>query len=128
MLPPRRTLLDLLDERHALTPQQAAFFWDDQPVSFETLWSGANRFAALLLEQGVARGDRGIQARFGGAQRLQRIAHLGLDTLLGFLLLHHDLISLSQRSTEIGSRQAVAKRQRDRHPDTIARIILPKKI
>src|SRR5882757_6702609 len=59
MLPPRpRTLLDLLDERHALTPQQAAFLWDDQPFSFEMLWRGANRFAALLLELGVARGDR----------------------------------------------------------------------
>ena len=59
MLPPRpRTLLDLLDERHALTPQQAAFYWDDQPFSFEMLWRGANRFAALLLVLGVARGDR----------------------------------------------------------------------
>src|SRR5258708_39116637 len=59
MLPPRpRTLLDLLDERHALTPQQAAFYWGDQPFSFEMLWRGANRFAALLLELGVARGDR----------------------------------------------------------------------
>lgn len=53
-----RTLLDLLDERHALTPQQPAFFWDDQPFSFEVLWRGANRFAALLLQLGVARGDR----------------------------------------------------------------------
>jgi acyl-CoA synthetase (AMP-forming)/AMP-acid ligase II len=59
MLPPRpRTLLDLLDERNALTPQQAAFYWDDQPFSFEMLWRGANRFAALLLELGVGRGDR----------------------------------------------------------------------
>src|SRR5882757_5503803 len=59
MLPPRpRTLLDLLDERYALTPQQAAFVWDDQPFSFEVLWRGANRFAALLLELGVAPGDR----------------------------------------------------------------------
>jgi acyl-CoA synthetase (AMP-forming)/AMP-acid ligase II len=59
MLPPRlRTLLDLLDERYALTPQQPAFLWDDQPFSFEGLWRGANRFAALLLELGVARGDR----------------------------------------------------------------------
>ena len=59
-MPPSRlrTLLDLLDERAALAPQQAAFFWDDQPFSFEGLWRGANRFAAFLLELGVARGDR----------------------------------------------------------------------
>ena len=53
-----RTLLELLDERRALTPQQAAFYWDDQPFSFEGLWQGANRFAALLLELGVSRDDR----------------------------------------------------------------------
>src|ERR1019366_7343882 len=59
-MPPSRlrTLLDLLEERAALTPQQAAFYWDDQPFSFEGLWRGANRFAAFLLELGVARGDR----------------------------------------------------------------------
>ena len=53
-----RTLPDLLEQRDALTPQQAAFFWDDQPFSFEALWRGAKRFAAFLLELGVARGDR----------------------------------------------------------------------
>jgi acyl-CoA synthetase (AMP-forming)/AMP-acid ligase II len=55
---PPRTLLDLLERRSALTPRQAAFFWDDQPFSFEHLWSGAGRFAALLLELGVEHGDR----------------------------------------------------------------------
>lgn len=53
-----RTLLELLEERTARAPQQAAFFWEDQPFSFETLWTGAARFASLLLEFGVARGDR----------------------------------------------------------------------
>jgi acyl-CoA synthetase (AMP-forming)/AMP-acid ligase II len=59
-MPPSRlrTLVDLLEERAALTPGQAAFFWDDQPFTFEALGRGANRFAALLLELGVARGDR----------------------------------------------------------------------
>ena len=53
-----RTLVDLLEQRAALTPQQAAFFWDDQPLSFEALWSDVNRFATLLRAVGVARGDR----------------------------------------------------------------------
>jgi acyl-CoA synthetase (AMP-forming)/AMP-acid ligase II len=53
-----RTLLDLLELRAARTPEQAAFYWDDQPFSFEWLWSGVNRFAVLLGERGVARGDR----------------------------------------------------------------------
>jgi acyl-CoA synthetase (AMP-forming)/AMP-acid ligase II len=59
-----QTLLDLLDQRDAFTPQQAAFYWDDQPFSFEALWRGANRFAVLLLKLGVARGDR-ILIRLG---------------------------------------------------------------
>ena len=39
-MPPFRpqTLIDLLDERAGRTPAQAAFYWDDQPVSFEQLW------------------------------------------------------------------------------------------
>jgi acyl-CoA synthetase (AMP-forming)/AMP-acid ligase II len=53
-----RTLVDLLERRAALTGQQSAFFWNDQPHSFEELWRGANRFAAFLLECGVERGDR----------------------------------------------------------------------
>ena len=53
-----QTLLDLLDQRGALTPQQAAFYWDDQPFTFEALWHGTNTFAAFLLELGVGRGDR----------------------------------------------------------------------
>jgi acyl-CoA synthetase (AMP-forming)/AMP-acid ligase II len=53
-----RTLLDLLEQRRALTPQEAAFFWEDQPFSFERVWRGANRFSALMLELSVARGDR----------------------------------------------------------------------
>jgi acyl-CoA synthetase (AMP-forming)/AMP-acid ligase II len=53
-----RTLLDLLEQRNALTPHQAAFFWEDQPTSFEALWDGACRFGARLQELGVARGDR----------------------------------------------------------------------
>ena len=53
-----RTLIDLLDERAARAPGQAAFYWDDQPFSFEWLWQSACRFAALLASHGVARGDR----------------------------------------------------------------------
>ena len=59
MNPPRlRTLVDLLEERAALTPQQSAFLWEDRPYSFGDLREGANRFAACLMELGVARGDR----------------------------------------------------------------------
>lgn len=81
--PPPRTLLDLLETRNTLTPEQAAFYWDDRPLSFEALWAGANRFASLLLKIGVARGDRVLirlpngpdffQA-FYGAQRAGTIA------------------------------------------------------
>src|SRR5689334_6996681 len=53
-----RTLVDLLDERAALTPEQAAFFWNDEPFTFATLRQRAYRFAALLTELDVARGDR----------------------------------------------------------------------
>jgi acyl-CoA synthetase (AMP-forming)/AMP-acid ligase II len=53
-----KTLLDLLEERARLTPRQPAFFWNDQPFSFEWLRVGANRFAALLAGRGLARGDR----------------------------------------------------------------------
>jgi len=53
-----RTLIDLIEARATRTPGQAAFYWDDQPVSFAELWQGVNRFAVLLGERGVARGDR----------------------------------------------------------------------
>jgi acyl-CoA synthetase (AMP-forming)/AMP-acid ligase II len=53
-----RTILDLVEQRAVLAPKQAAFFWSDEPFSFEALRFGANRFAASLLELGVARGDR----------------------------------------------------------------------
>jgi acyl-CoA synthetase (AMP-forming)/AMP-acid ligase II len=53
-----RTLVDLLEQRAALTPDRAAFLWDDQPCSFEALWAGVNRFAVLLRDAGVAPGDR----------------------------------------------------------------------
>jgi acyl-CoA synthetase (AMP-forming)/AMP-acid ligase II len=59
-----RTLVDLLDERAALTPEQAAFFWNDEPFNFSTLRRSAYRFAALLTELGVAPGDR-ILIRLG---------------------------------------------------------------
>ena len=55
-----RTLVDLLDQRQALTPGAAAFVWDDGPVSYETVWRHARRFAGRLLDLGVARGDRVI--------------------------------------------------------------------
>ncbi|MCX6543992.1 MAG: AMP-binding protein [Acidobacteria bacterium] len=53
-----QTLLDLLDERAARAPAQAAFYWDDQPVSYAELRDRVNRFAVLLVERGVVRGDR----------------------------------------------------------------------
>lgn len=55
--PVPRTLLELLEQRHASTPQQAAFFWEGRPVSFEALRDGACRFASALLALGVARGE-----------------------------------------------------------------------
>ena len=53
-----RTLIDLLEQRARQSPEQAAFYWDDQPVSFDALWRGVNRFAVKLGELGVVRGDR----------------------------------------------------------------------
>lgn len=52
------TLVDLLEQRNAHTPDRAAFFWDDEPRSYRTLWSDVNRFASLLNGLGVAHGDR----------------------------------------------------------------------
>ena len=52
------TLLDLLERRATETPDQAALFWEDSPVSFVSLWEGASRFAAFLIGSGVAPGDR----------------------------------------------------------------------
>jgi acyl-CoA synthetase (AMP-forming)/AMP-acid ligase II len=80
---PARTLLDLLAQRAVLTPRQSAFFWDDQPFTFEWLWQGVNRFAAQLLHLGVAAGDRVLISlpngpdfflAFYGAQRAGAIA------------------------------------------------------
>ena len=53
-----RTLVDLLEQRSAQTPDRPAFFWDDQPRCFRALWDDVNRFAALLCSLGVARRDR----------------------------------------------------------------------
>lgn len=53
-----RTLIDLLEARATRTPGQAAFYWDDQPVSYAQLWNGVNRFAVLLVDRGVTLGDR----------------------------------------------------------------------
>src|SRR5579862_1247523 len=81
--PRAQTLLDLLRQRAELAPQQAAFFWDDQPFSFEWLWGGVNRFASELQGLGVASGDRVLIClpngpdfflAFYGAQRAGGIA------------------------------------------------------
>ena len=53
-----RTLIDLLDARARQAPEQAAFYWDEQPVTFATLWRAVNQFAVRLGELGVGRGDR----------------------------------------------------------------------
>jgi acyl-CoA synthetase (AMP-forming)/AMP-acid ligase II len=52
------TLPDLLEQRAGLTPQKAAFIWDDEPWSFDWLWRGLNGFAADLQRSGVGRADR----------------------------------------------------------------------
>ncbi|MEI6668046.1 MAG: AMP-binding protein [Acidobacteriota bacterium] len=59
-MPPFRphTLPDLIEERAAQTPAQAAFYWDDQPVSYAQLRDGVTRVAALLMDRGVGPGDR----------------------------------------------------------------------
>ena len=58
MEPEIPTLLDLLDRRASSTPQQAAFFWDNQAYSFEWLRRGAYRFAMELQQRSVASRDR----------------------------------------------------------------------
>ncbi len=52
------TLVELLEQRAALTPEQPAVYWEEQPLSYAALWEGVNRFAALLLSAGVEPGDR----------------------------------------------------------------------
>jgi acyl-CoA synthetase (AMP-forming)/AMP-acid ligase II len=78
-----RTLLELLDRRASSMPHKSAFFWDDQPYSFEWLRQGVNRFAAQLQQLGVAAGDRVLIClpngpdfflAFYGAQRAGAIA------------------------------------------------------
>lgn len=78
-----RTLVDLLEQRNAHTPERPAFFWDDQPCTFRTLWGDINRFASLLMGLGVAPGDRVLIRlpngpdffpAFYGAQRAGAIA------------------------------------------------------
>jgi acyl-CoA synthetase (AMP-forming)/AMP-acid ligase II len=78
-----QTLLELLEQRARLSPQQAAFFWEDQPFSFEWLWLGVNRVATELQHLAVARGDRVLISlpngpdfflAFYGAQRAGAIA------------------------------------------------------
>jgi len=53
-----RTLIDLVEEQARQRPEQAAFYWEDQPVSYDALWRGVNRFATRLGQFGVVRGDR----------------------------------------------------------------------
>jgi len=81
--PRPQTLLDLLRQRAELLPQQAAFFWDDHPFSFDWLWQGLNQFASELRRRGVAGGDRVLIClpngpdfflAFYGAQRAGAIA------------------------------------------------------
>jgi acyl-CoA synthetase (AMP-forming)/AMP-acid ligase II len=82
-MPQFQTLLDLLKQRAESAPRQAAFFWNDQPFSFEWLWRGVNRFASELRRLGVAGGDRVLIrlpngpdffVAFYGAQRAGAIA------------------------------------------------------
>ncbi len=63
-----QTLIDLLERRAAGTPDASAFFWDDRPHSFESLWRDVNRFASFLQELGVARGDRVVIALANGPE------------------------------------------------------------
>src|SRR5689334_19595088 len=58
MRPDPKTLIELLELRAARTPARAALYWEDRPISYEALWDGVNRFALLLTERGVTRGDR----------------------------------------------------------------------
>lgn len=63
-----RTLIDLLEQQARCAPEQAAFYWDEQPVSFAALWRGVNQFAVRLGELGLARGDRVLIALANGPE------------------------------------------------------------
>jgi len=55
-LQPRfETLIEMLQARAHLSPDQSAFRFDDRTVSYGQLWQAVNRFGSLLLELGVAR-------------------------------------------------------------------------
>lgn len=56
--PPPRTLLDMLERRARTAPGHPALFWEEAPVSSESLWIDATRFAAQLRGCGVTRGAR----------------------------------------------------------------------
>jgi acyl-CoA synthetase (AMP-forming)/AMP-acid ligase II len=53
-----RTLIDVIEHRASSMPTHAAFFWNDQPITYADLWQGLTRFAVLLGTRGVAKGDR----------------------------------------------------------------------
>jgi len=57
-MPAPRTLIDLLEQRVVESPDQPAFFWGQQRVTYAGLSDGAGRVAALLHDRGLRRGDR----------------------------------------------------------------------
>jgi acyl-CoA synthetase (AMP-forming)/AMP-acid ligase II len=77
------TLIDMLEYRAGETPDKTAFIFAQRPCTFRQMWEAVNRFATLLLEIGIDRGDRAIVVvpnsheffyAFYGIQRVGAIA------------------------------------------------------
>jgi acyl-CoA synthetase (AMP-forming)/AMP-acid ligase II len=63
-----RTLIDLLEIRARETPETTAFTWENKEHTFGEIWEDAQKFAALLLEMKVGRGDRVLLAMPNGPE------------------------------------------------------------
>ena len=51
------TLIEMLATRAEVSAKKTAFTFNKETVTFSELWQGINRFAAILLEQGLTRGE-----------------------------------------------------------------------
>jgi acyl-CoA synthetase (AMP-forming)/AMP-acid ligase II len=56
------TLIEMLAVRAQVSAKETAFTFDGRAVNFAELWQDINRFATLLLQNGIERGERVVVA------------------------------------------------------------------
>lgn len=80
------TLIDLLEQRASGSPDRVAYDFVGEPRTFGDLWADVERFAAALVENGVASGDRVVLALpnghdfFTGFYGVQRAGAIAVPT------------------------------------------------